>query len=297
MQAPGRCSVLLHVYCKEGNSSTEPYIVAHNIILAHATVADIYMKKYKATQNGQLGISFDVIWYEPMSNSTADVKATKRAQEFQLGWFADPFFFGDYPEIMRSRVGNTLPKFTAEEAALVKGSLDFMGINHYTTFYMQDDESTVVGTLLNNTLADTGTISVPFRNGKPIGDRANSIWLYIVPGSMRSLMNYVKHRYNTPQVYITENGMDDSNSPFITLENALKDAKRIKYHNDYLTNLAASIREDGCDGNFVWSLLDNWEWTAGYTSRFGLYFVDYNNNLKRCPKNSVLWFKNQLNSS
>jgi len=47
MQAPGRCSVLLHLYCKEGNSSTEPYIVAHNIILAHATAADIYMKKYK----------------------------------------------------------------------------------------------------------------------------------------------------------------------------------------------------------------------------------------------------------
>lgn len=36
--------------------------------------------------------------------------------------------------------------------------------------------------------------------------QANSIWLYIVPGSMRSLMNYVKDRYNTPPVYITENG-------------------------------------------------------------------------------------------
>ncbi|OEL36366.1 Beta-glucosidase 34 [Dichanthelium oligosanthes] len=264
LHAPGRCSVLLHLYCEQGNSGTEPYIVAHNIILAHATVSDIYRNKYKTKQNGQLGISFDVIWYEPMSNSTADVEATKRAQEFQLGWFADPFFFGDYPAIMRSRVGNRLPKFTAKEAALVKGSLDFMGINHYTTFYTKDDESTIIGTLLNNTLADTGTISLPFRNGKPIGDRANSIWLYIVPGSMRSLMNYVKDRYNTPPVYITENG-----------------------------------NEDGCDvrGYFVWSLLDNWEWTAGYTSRFGMYFVDYKDKLKRYPKNSVQWFKNLLASS
>ncbi|KAL6622973.1 hypothetical protein ACP70R_032852 [Stipagrostis hirtigluma subsp. patula] len=298
MHAPGRCSVLRHLYCKQGNSGTEPYIVAHNFILAHATVSDIYRKKYKAKQNGQLGISFDVIWYEPMSNSTADVEATKRAQEFQLGWFADPFFFGDYPATMRSRVGNRLPKFTAEEAALVKGSLDFMGINHYTTFYTKDDESTVIGKLLNDTLADTGTISIPFRNGKPIGDKANSIWLYIVPTSMRTLMNYVKDRYNTPPVYITENGMDDSNSPFISLKNALKDEKRIKYHNDYLTNLAASISEDGCDvrGYFVWSLLDNWEWASGYTSRFGLYFVDYKDNLKRYPKNSVQWFKNLLAS-
>lgn len=45
-----------------------------------------------------------------------------------------------------------------------------------------------------------------FRNGKAIGDRANSIWLYIVPRGMRSLMNYVKDRYNSPPVYITENG-------------------------------------------------------------------------------------------
>ncbi|KAL6659120.1 hypothetical protein ACP70R_003160 [Stipagrostis hirtigluma subsp. patula] len=298
MHAPGRCSVFRHLYCKQGNSGTEPYVVAHNIILAHATVSDIYRTKYKAKQNGQLGISFDVIWCEPMSNSTADVEATKRAQEFQLGWFADPFFFGDYPAIMRSRVGNRLPKFTAKEAAVVKGSLDFMGINHYTTFYTKDVESSVIVELLNDTLADTGTISVPFRNGKPIGDKANSIWLYIVPTSMRALMNYVKDRYNSPPVYITENGMDDSNSPFISLENALKDAKRIKYHNDYLTNLAASISEDGCDvrGYFVWSLLDNWEWTAGYTSRFGLYFVDYKDNLKRYPKNSVQWFKNLLAS-
>ncbi|TKV97466.1 hypothetical protein SEVIR_9G496400v4 [Setaria viridis] len=300
LHAPGRCSVLLHLYCKSGNSGTEPYIVAHNFILAHATVSDIYRRKYKATQNGQLGIAFDVIWYEPMTNSTIDIEATKRAQEFQLGWFADPFFFGDYPATMRTRVAERLPKFTAEEAALVKGALDFVGINHYTTFYTRHNDTNIIGVLLNDTLADTGTISLPFdKNGKPIGDRANSIWLYIVPSGMRKLMNYVKERYNSPPVYITENGMDDSNNPFTSIKDALKDSKRIKYHNDYLTNLAASIKEDGCDvrGYFAWSLLDNWEWAAGYTSRFGLYFVDYRDNLKRYPKNSVQWFKSLLSSS
>jgi beta-glucosidase len=49
-------------------------------------------------------------------------------------------------------------------------------------------------------------------------------------------------------------------------------------------------------GYFAWSLLDNWEWAAGYTSRFGLYFVDYNDNLKRYPKNSVQWFKSLLST-
>ncbi|KHN03637.1 Beta-glucosidase 6 [Glycine soja] len=93
--------------------------------------------------------------------------------------------------------------------------------------------------------------------------------------------------------------MDDPNDPLISIKDALKDEKRIKYHNDYLINLQASITEDGCNvqGYFVWSLLDNWEWQSGFTSRFGLYFIDYKDNLKRYPKHSVEWFKNFLKST
>ncbi|XWS34177.1 hypothetical protein CRYUN_Cryun21dG0018100 [Craigia yunnanensis] len=138
-----------------------------------------------------------------------------------------------------------------------------------------------------------------FKDGKPIGDKANSIWLYIVPRGMRGVMKYIKEKYGNPLVIITENGMDDPNMILTPIEDALKDEKRIKYHTDYLTNLLAAIKEDGCNvkGYFAWSLLDNWEWNAGYTSRFGLYFVDYNDNLKRYPKDSVTWFKNFLASA
>ncbi|KAL5759384.1 hypothetical protein ACOSQ2_018222 [Xanthoceras sorbifolium] len=298
LQAPGRCSILLRLFCRAGNSATEPYIVAHNVLLSHATVADIYRKKYKAKQHGSVGIAYDVIWFEPASNSTVDIEATQRAQDFQLGWFLDPAMFGDYPSSMRSRVGSRLPMFSKYEATLLKGSLDFVGINHYTTFYAQHNSTNIIGVLLNDSVADSGAITLPFKGVKPIGDRANSIWLYIVPSGMRSLMNYIKQKYGNPPVIITENGMDDPNNPFTSIKDALKDEKRIKYHHDYLASLLASIKEDGCNvkGYFVWSLLDNWEWAAGYTSRFGLYFVDYKNNLKRYPKNSVQWFKNFLTS-
>lgn len=139
-------------------------------------------------------------------------------------------------------------------------------------------------------------------------------------------MNYIKHRYGNPPVFITENGkikhtslnllrqerefvmmiyfvyfvgMDDPNNFLISRKEALKDTKRIRYHHDYLSSLQASIKEDGCKvkGYFVWSLLDNWEWAAGYSSRFGLYFVDYRDNLKRYPKDSVHWFTSFLNST
>ncbi|KAI0493256.1 hypothetical protein KFK09_027532 [Dendrobium nobile] len=296
LEAPGHCSILLHLFCRGGNSATEPYMVAHNILLSHATAVDVYKRKYKAVQHGFVGISLDVTWFEPISNSTEDSAAVQRALDFQFGWFMDPIFFGDYPSSMRERVGNRLPKFSASDSSRVKGSLDFVGINHYTTYYIKANSTNIIGVLLNDTLADSGTISLPFKNFKPIGDKASSIWLYIVPSGMRSLMNYIKQKYGKPIVIVTENGMDDSNNPFISINDALKDEKRIGYHNDYLGNLSAAIREDACNvqGYFVWSLLDNWEWAAGYTSRFGLYFVDYNNNLKRYPKDSVQWFKNLL---
>ncbi|KAJ8458474.1 hypothetical protein OPV22_031400 [Ensete ventricosum] len=298
LEAPGRCSILLRLFCRAGNSATEPYVVAHNVLLSHATVSDIYRKKYKQNQQGSVGIAFDVMWFEPMSDSPIDIDATQRAQDFQFGWFMDPLFFGDYPSSMRTRVGNRLPKFSTVEAAMVKGSLDFVGVNHYTTYYAEHNSTNIIGILLNDTLADSGAITLPFKDGKTIGDRASSIWLYIVPQGIRRLMNYIKQKYGNPVVIITENGMDDFNNPFISIKDALKDDKRIRYHNDYLSNLSASIRQDGCNvqGYFAWSLLDNWEWAAGYTSRFGLYFIDYNDNLKRYPKNSVDWFKKLLKS-
>ncbi|XVF03228.1 hypothetical protein REPUB_Repub04eG0243400 [Reevesia pubescens] len=299
LQAPGRCSIILHLFCKAGNSATEPYIVAHNVLLSHATAVDIYRKKYKAKQHGSVGVSFNVIWYEPETNSTEDIKAAQRAQDFQLGWFLDPLIFGEYPSSMITRVGSRLPRFTKAESSLLKGSLDFVGINHYTTFYAKENKTNAIGVILNDTVADSGAFTSPFKHGKPIGEKANSIWIYVVPEGMRKLMNYVKEKYGNPPVIITENGYDDPNSPFIPIKDALKDEKRIKYHNGYLTNLLAAIKEDGCNvkGYFVWSLLDNWEWGAGYTSRFGLYFVDYKDNLKRYPKDSVKWFKNFLASA
>ncbi|KAG7029567.1 Beta-glucosidase 40 [Cucurbita argyrosperma subsp. argyrosperma] len=298
LQAPGRCSILLHFLCRSGNSATEPYIVAHNVLLSHATVSDIYRRKYKRRQRGVLGISLDVIWFEPGSNSTEDIAAAQRAQDFQLGWFLNPLIFGDYPTSMRSRAGERLPRFSQPQAALVKGSLDFVGINHYTTFYAYHNHTSIIGVVLNDTIADSGAFTVPFKGLKTIAERASSIWLYIVPRGMRSLMNYIKNNYGNPLVIITENGMDDPNNPFKPIKEALKDEKRIRYHDGYLTSLLAAIKEDGCNvkGYFVWSLLDNWEWAAGFTSRFGLYYVDYRDKLKRYPKDSVQWFKNFLAS-
>ena len=56
-----------------------------------------------------IGIVLNQDWSEPLTSSTSDTEAAQRANEFKLGWFADPIFFGDYPLSMRRGAGNRLP--------------------------------------------------------------------------------------------------------------------------------------------------------------------------------------------
>ncbi|XP_077214617.1 beta-glucosidase 6-like [Tasmannia lanceolata] len=298
--APGRCSVHLpNRVCKSGNSSTEPYIAMHHVLLSHAATFRLYQAKFKGEQGGNVGMSLDMMWFEPMSNSTQDIKTTQVAQEFQTGWILDPIYFGDYPLSMKERVKERLPEFSKNQSDALKSSLDFVGINHYTTYYAMDiTNSSFYKNMLNNdTFVDAGALPTPIRNGEPIGDTGGSTWLYIVPWGMRKAMNYIKNRYGNPMVIVTENGIDEVNDPDKPLLEALQDQKRIDYHRDYLSNLSAAIKEDGCNvtGYFVWSLLDNWEWTSGFSVRFGLYFVDYKSpGLPRYAKNSAGWFYDML---
>ncbi|XP_052489650.1 beta-glucosidase 44 isoform X2 [Gossypium raimondii] len=86
--------------------------------------------------------------------------------------------------------------------------------------------------------------------------------------------------------------MDDPGNA--TLPNGLKDTIRIKFFKDYMTQLKKAIDEGAnVTGYFAWSLLDNFEWLLGYTSRFGIIYVDYS-NLQRYPKMSAFWFKQLL---
>ncbi|XP_020547360.1 beta-glucosidase 6-like [Sesamum indicum] len=102
-----------------------------------------------------------------------------------------------------------------------------------------------------------------------------------------------------PPLYITENGVADNNDVKLTAKQACVDKTRVQYHQEHLAYLLLAIRKLKFDvrGYFAWSYCDNFEWTAGYKSRFGIIYTDYVNNLTRYMKSSAFWFAKFLKPS
>ncbi|XVE64323.1 hypothetical protein DITRI_Ditri07aG0092300 [Diplodiscus trichospermus] len=269
-------------------SPTESYVLAHHLLLSHAAAVKLYREKYQASQEGKIGITIITNWFIPKFDTTADHEAASRSLDFLFGWFVDPVIFGEYPKMMRTLVGRRLPKFTEAQAKMLKGSIDFLGVNYYTANYAENVPPSNTTNYANDSRAKLTTD----KNGVPIGTPTAVSWLFIYPKGLRELMLYIKEKYNNPPIYITENGVAEANNASLTIKEALKDSTRIRYLDGHLKSLLKAIQE-GVDikGYYIWAFMDDFEWTSGYTLRFGLTFIDFKNNLTRYLKYSAYWFK------
>ncbi|CAI9096457.1 OLC1v1032612C1 [Oldenlandia corymbosa var. corymbosa] len=262
---------------------TEPYIVAHNILLAHAAVVKLYRTQFQKEQKGEIGISCESIWTEPLSDTAKDQAAADRVLDFMFGWFLNPITYGQYPTVMLDRLshlGRPLPPFSDDEQRDLKGSYDFLGLNYYTSNYVYDDEA--VGLKNSFYTADSGGKCTPFRDGVPIGEQAGSRWLYVYPKGIRKLLVHIKDKYGDPVIYITENGRDELRDDNLSLWESFYDYKRIEYHHQHLLAIKKSMDESKVrvKGYHAWTLMDNLEWSSGFNCRFGTNFIDFNDNLK-----------------
>ncbi|XP_050211262.1 beta-glucosidase 13-like [Mercurialis annua] len=289
--APGRCSHWVNRACQAGDSGTEPYIVGYHLLLAHAAAVHLYRQKYN---NGKIGITLDLTWSEPISDSPDDIAASQRSLDFLFGWWLDPIVYGHYPRTMQTLVGDRLPKFTKEEIDLVKGSYDFFGINSYTSNFASANFTADPDPTHLRYATDSAVTLTKFKDGKPIGQQASPSWLYFWPEGIRRILNYTKVAYRNPVIYVTENGVGDPLG--LSSENSRKDLWRIKYHEEHLLEILKAICVDGVNvqGYFAWSFIDNFEWSNGFTVSMGLYGVDHEDNLSRRPKLSVSWFNEFL---
>lgn len=194
-------------------------------------------------------------WTEPWDpNDPADVEACDRKIEFATCWFGDPIYFGKYPDSMRKQLGDRLPEFTEEEAAQVKGSNDFYGMNHYCANYIKHKEGEA-------DLEDhTGNLEILFDNkaGKSIGPETQSVWLRPHPMGFRKLLKWLSDRYGGPTIYVTENGTSLKGENDLSFEQLLQDEFRCEYFRGYIGALVDAYNKDGVDirGYMAWSLLE-----------------------------------------
>ncbi|EAT38908.1 AAEL009243-PA [Aedes aegypti] len=271
------------------------YMCAHNVLLSHAEAVHLYRTQYQPKQKGMIGITIDTAWAEPRSDSPDDIEAANLLLQFQLGWYAHPIFSkaGNYPEVMIDRIDalskqqgfstSRLPKFTWEEIRKLRGSSDFFGINAYTTqiVYKNDDDNSM-NYRVPSFDHDRNTVSYQ----DPSWPASASSWLKIYPKGLYHLLRWISEQYDNPPIYVTENGVSDLGGT--------RDVARVQFYNDYLNAVLDAI-EDGSDvrGYVAWSLMDNFEWRAGLTERFGLYYVDYEDPARtRTAKSSARAYAN-----
>jgi beta-glucosidase len=253
--APGRTSV------------ADAVAAGHHLLLSHGLALEVIRRE---APGAQVGLTVDLIPMHPQSGSPADVEAARVEDVVRNRWFLDPVLLGTYPEDGLRRLGGMLPPFVGEDLRTISAPIDFLGVNYYRRH--------VVAAAPNGSAL---VVETP-------GSEVTGMGWEVYPQGLYELLVHLHAEYAVPPLYVTENGaaFDD-----VRMNGKVSDARRIAYLESHIGAIADAIDEGvPVAGYFVWSLLDNFEWSRGYSQRFGLVYVDFE-TLERVPKDSYLWYR------
>lgn len=209
--------------------------------------------------------------------------------------FADPVLLGRYPKfpLFARTLFRSLIEVDDADLATIAQPLDFYGLNYYMPTRIAagppKDGSTPDGG------DSAGMRELPFHIARwPEFPTTGFDWP-IAPEYLTETLRDYGQRYAgvLPPVYITEGGasFDDA----VAADGAVDDADRTSYLAEHLAAAAAGAPGVDLRGYYVWTLLDNWEWAAGFRERFGLVRVDFDTQ-ERTPKRSYHWLQQVLRS-
>jgi beta-glucosidase len=261
----------LHGALAPGHRSLfEPPYASHHLLCSHAAAVEAY----RAEGRNRIGLVVNLEPKTPASDRLEDLAATKRADAYMNRQYLDPVFFGRYPEEMKEIFGEAWPEMPEEDLARIRQPIDFLGVNYYTRSVTKDDPS-----------------ALPVRAGREIQRNhtyTETDW-EVWPQGLTDTLVWVKERYGDIPLYVTENGAAFFDPP-VALADPHPDPLRVAYLRDHLRAAHRAI-EQGVDlrGYCAWSLLDNFEWSLGYSKRFGIIHVDFATQ-KRTIKESARFY-------
>jgi len=223
-----------------------------------------------------LGTAFSMNGCDPASSSADDRAAAERRFAFNNLWFLEPAQHGRYPD---AYVGGTDPERLGVEPgdmAIAKAGLDFIGINLYTRAVIKHDPQD----------PNLGARDAPVEDA----ERTDFGW-EVYPQAIHDVVARIWRDYQRP-IYITENGAAYNDGP--DEHGVVADERRVSFLERYLAQVARAI-DGGADvcGYELWSLMDNFEWSVGYSQRFGIVHVDYETQ-RRTVKRSGQWYRDVI---
>ncbi len=252
---------------------------AHHTLLAHGKA--VQALRAHACKAPLVGVAPVVMPALPHTGSPEDVEAARRAtfvmdQRSMMNnpWFTDPMLLGRYPEDGVKLFGADLPAFPDGDLATIRQPLDFLAANTYNGWLARAAEGKPFE-------------SVTRAPGYP---RTSMNWP-VTPEALYWGPRFLHERYGLP-VVVSENGM--ANNDWVQLDGKVHDPQRIDFLARYLRALRRAI-DDGVDvrGYFLWSAMDNFEWSHGHGPRFGIVHVDYPTG-RRTPKDSAWWYRDVI---
>ncbi|GAB2883573.1 GH1 family beta-glucosidase [Streptomyces mayteni] len=247
----------------------------HHALLAHGEAVRAF--RAQADPGAEIGIVVDIWKRHPATADPADAAIAARDEDDSFRFFLDPLLTGRHSQRNTERLtrDGTMPEIRAGDLELIASPVDFLGLNVYSRVVVSAKDDNVPWWETSE-----------HHPGGNFLDNGTEFYPKAVYDAIR--MVHDEYGWRGP-VYITENGMTDAEDA-----DPLHDPERIRYVHGFLEWIAKAIAE-GADvrGYYLWSLLDNYEWTAGFSKRFGLVHVDPN-TLARTPKASFDWYRDVI---
>ncbi len=248
----------------------EAPIASHHLLRSHGAA----VQAYRAEGKNRIGLVVNLEPKYAASKDPADLAATARADAYMNRQYLDPVFRGHYPDEMTQIFGEAWPSWPDEDFALIRQPIDFLGVNYYTRSVTRFD-------------ADAWPVRASAVRQKS-ASYTETGWEVFAQG-LADVLAWVKERYGNPPIYVTENGAAFYDPP-TAQDDRIHDPLRVDYLRKHLGAVHDAIR-NGVDvrGYLVWSLLDNLEWSHGFSKRFGIVHVDFETQ-KRTPKDSARFY-------
>jgi beta-glucosidase len=258
---------------------SKSYQVAHHLLLAHGSTVQEYRKN---GYQGDIGIVIDSEHSFPASFQPEDLLAWQRYYEQDTGIFTDALFLGKYPDLLMNWIGPMQPEIKPGDMEIIREPIDFLGINYYRGMEVSFHQTG--GYLKCKTRHET----LPMWGYTEMG------W-GIHPKGLLMVLKNLKDRYGDIPLVISESGC--ATQDIVDEAGYVDDQERIDYLRMHFESGWQAIQTGiNLKGYYVWSLMDNFEWSQGYSPRFGLVRVDYD-TLARIPKKSFYWYQNIISKN